>query len=433
MIWDVAKECMSADEREALQVKRLQAMLGRVKAAVPCYHRKLTDAGIEPQDTGALADLAGLPFTIKDDLRDNYPFGMFAVPMEDVVRIHSSSGTTGKPSVVGYTRNDIALWAETIARTLCGGGGMPRDILHNAYGYGMFTGGLGLHFGGELLGAAVLPVSGGNTKRQIQVMQDFGSTLLSATPSYALRLAEVAEEIGVSFADLPLRAGFVGAEPWTEAMRSEIEQRLCIKAYNIYGLSEVIGPGVSFECECQNGSHVNEDHFIPEVIDPDTGEVLADGETGELVFTCITKECLPLVRYRTRDICSLNHEPCECGRTTARMSLVTGRSDDMLIIRGVNVYPSQIEEVLLGFTEVEPHYLIQVDRKGTLDELTVQIELAPDFAADRVGEVESLGRRIRDEIQSMLGLGLQIQLMEPKSLARSEGKAQRVVDNRQLT
>ncbi len=433
MIWDVAKECMSADERQALQVKRLQSMLGRVKGTVSFYHHTLTEAGVEPNDVTSLSDLAKLPFTMKDDLRDNYPFGMFAVPMEDVVRIHSSSGTTGKPTVVGYTSSDIALWAETIARTLCGGGGMPCDILHNAYGYGLFTGGLGLHFGGELLGMAVIPVSGGNTKRQIQIMQDFGSTLLCSTPSYALHLAEVGEEMGLDFADLPLYAGCLGAEPWTEAMRQEIQQRLAIKAYNIYGLSEVIGPGVSFECEAQAGAHINEDHFVPEIIDPQTGQVLPDGETGELVFTCITKECLPLLRYRTRDICSLNREPCECGRTTARMSLVTGRTDDMLIIRGVNVYPSQIEEALLAFKEVEPHYLIQVDREGTLDEMTVQVELAPDFVADRVGEVENLGRRIRDEIQTMLGLGLQIQLMEPKSIARSEGKAQRVVDNRQLT
>jgi phenylacetate-CoA ligase len=310
---------------------------------------------------------------------------------------------------------------------------MPADILHNAYGYGLFTGGLGLHFGGELLGAAVIPVSGGNTKRQIQIMQDFGSTLLCATPSYALHLAEAGEEVGVDFSGLPLRAGLLGAEPWTDAMRAEIERRLSIKAYNIYGLSEVIGPGVSFECECQNGAHVSEDHFIPEIIDPQTGQALPDGETGELVFTCVTKQCLPLVRYRTRDICNLNREPCDCGRTTARMSMVTGRTDDMLIIRGVNVYPSQIEEVLLRFSEVEPHYLIQVDRRGTLDELTVQVELAPDFATDRVGGIESLSRRIGEEIQSMLGLGLQVQFMEPKSIARSEGKAQRVMDRRQLT
>jgi phenylacetate-CoA ligase len=433
MIWDVANECMSADEREALQVRRLQAMLGRVKGVVPFYHAKLAEADVDPQDTKSRSDLARLPFTVKDDLRDNYPYGMFAVPMQDVVRVHASSGTTGKPTVVGYTRSDIALWAETIARTLCGGGGMPSDILHNAYGYGLFTGGLGLHFGGELLGAAVIPVSGGNTKRQIQIMQDFGSTLLCSTPSYALHLAEAGEELGVDFRSLPLRAGFLGAEPWTDAMRAEVEERLSIKAYNIYGLSEVIGPGVSFECECQSGAHVNEDYFIPEIIDPETGEVLPDGETGELVFTCITKQCLPLVRYRTRDICSLSREPCDCGRTTARMSMVTGRTDDMLIIRGVNVYPSQIEEVLLRFDEVEPHYLIHVDRKGTLDELTVQVELAPDFATDRVGEIESLSKRIGEEIQSMLGLGLQVQLMEPKSIARSEGKAQRVVDNRQLT
>jgi len=433
MIWDVHHECMSADEREALQVRRLQAMLGRVQGAVPLYRRRLADAGCDPGDIRRLADLAQLPFTVKDDLRDHYPYGMFAVPLDDVVRIHSSSGTTGKPTVVGYTRADVALWAETIARTLCGGGAMPSDILHNAYGYGLFTGGLGLHYGGELLGVAVIPVSGGNTKRQIMIMQDFGSTLLSCTPSYALYLAEVGEELGVDFSKLPLRVAYCGAEPWTEAMRVEIERRLVCKAHNIYGLSEVIGPGVSFECAEQHGAHVSDDHFIPEVINPETGEVLPDGQVGELVLTCVTKECLPLLRYRTRDICRLDHTPCACGRTTARMSMVTGRSDDMLIIRGVNVYPSQIEEVLLQFAVVEPHYLLQVDRRGQLDELTVQVELAPEFVADSVREVESLSRRIAGEIESVLGLSVTVQLMEPKSLARSEGKAKRVQDNRQLS
>lgn len=430
MIWDVRKECMSADEREALQVKRLQNMLGRVKGAVPHYRRKLAD--VDPQDIQSLADLAKLPFTTKDDLRENYPYGLFAVPMEDVVRVHSSSGTTGKPTVVGYTREDIALWAETMARTLCGGGAMPGDILHNSYGYGFFTGGLGLHYGGELLGCAVLPVSGGKTQQQLMVMQDFGSTLISCTPSYSLRLAEVGEESGVDFSALPLRAGFLGAEPWTDAMRQEIERRLYLKAYNIYGLSEVIGPGVSFECEQQDGMHINEDHFLPEVIDPGTQEPLPDGREGELVFTCVTKQCLPLVRYRTRDLCTLTHEPCACGRTTVRMSMVTGRTDDMLIVRGVNVFPSQIEEVLLRFEEVEPVYLIVVDRQGALDELTVQIELAPDFVTDRVGEVEALTQRIRDQIESVLGVSLVVQVVEPKSIARSEGKAKRVVDNRDL-
>ncbi len=429
MIWDVRNECMSVDEREAIQVKRLRAMIGRVKATVPFYHRVLAD--IDPADIESLDDLPRLPFTTKEDLRQNYPYGMFAVPMEDVVRIHASSGTTGKPTVVGYTRADIALWADMIARSLCQADAIPGDILHNAYGYGMFTGGLGLHYGGERLGVAVLPMSGGNTKRQIMMAQDFGSTLLSCTPSYALRLAEVAEEMGVDITSLPLRSGIFGAEPWTEAMRTEIEQRVGLKAYNIYGLSEVTGPGVSNECEYQNGSHINDDHFIPEVIDPDTGEVLPDGEEGELVFTCVTKECLPLIRYRTSDMCSITHDLCPCGRTTPRMSLVTGRTDDMLIIRGINVYPSQIEQVLLSFEEVEPHYLIEVDRKGTLDQLTVQVEISPDFFADRVGELEDLNRGIRGEIESVLGLSIEVQLMEPKSITRGEGKVQRVVDKRQ--
>ncbi len=428
MIWDVRNECMSADEREVIQVRRLQAMLGRVKAAVPCYTELLAD--VDPQDIQSLADLSKLPFTTKDDLRVYYPYGMFAVPMEDVVRIHSSSGTTGKPTVVGYTRSDIQLWAETIARTLCGGGAMENDILHNAYGYGMFTGGLGLHFGGELLGLTVLPMSGGNTKRQIMTMQDFGSTLLSCTPSYALRLAEVAEEEGVDIAALALRVGYMGAESWTESMRQEIETRMRIKTYNIYGLTEVIGPGVSFECELQDGSHINEDHFIPEIIDPETGEVLPDGEYGELVFTCVTKQCLPLVRYRTRDICSLNHQPCAGGRTTTRMSQVAGRTDDMLIIRGVNVFPSQIEQVLVGFDELEPQYQIVVDRERALDELEVHVEVSPGYFADRVGELEILRDRVANEIESVLGISLQVHLAEPQSLARSEGKAQRVVDKR---
>ncbi len=428
MIWDVRNECMSADEREAIQARRLQAMLGRAKAAVPCYSKLLAD--VNPQDIHSLSDLAELPFTTKDDLRDYYPYGTFAVPMEEVVRIHSSSGTTGKPTVVGYTRNDIQMWAETIARTLCGGGATPADVLHNAYGYGMFTGGLGLHFGGELLGLTVLPVGGGNTKRQLMIMQDFGSTLISCTPSYALRLAEVAEEEGIDMPALPIRSGYMGAEPWSESMRQEIEARTGFKTYNIYGLSEVIGPGVSFECERQDGSHINEDHFIPEIVDPETGEVLPDGEYGELVFTCVTKECLPLVRYRTRDICSLDRTPCACGRTTVRMSLLTGRTDDMLIIRGVNVFPSQIEQVLMGFDELAPQYQIVVDRARTLDELEVHVEVAPSYFADRVGELETLRDRVGNEIESVLGISLQVHLAEPQSLVRSEGKAQRVVDKR---
>jgi phenylacetate-CoA ligase len=419
---------MSADEREALQVRRLQAMLGRVKAVVPFYSELLAD--VEPQDIQSLADLSKLPFTAKENLRDYYPYGMFAVPMEDVVRVHSSSGTTGKPTVVGYTQSDIQMWAETIARTLCGLGAVRGDVLHNAYGYGMFTGGLGLHYGGELLGLTVLPLSGGNTKRQLLIMQDFGSTLISCTPSYALRLAEVAEEEGVDIRALPLRSGSLGAEPWSESMRQEIEARTGFKAYNIYGLSEVIGPGVSFECEEQNGSHINSDHFIPEIIDPETEEVLPDGQYGELVFTCPTKQCLPLVRYRTGDICSLDHTPCPCGRTTARMSLVTGRTDDMLIVRGVNVFPSQIEEIIVGFPELEPYYQIVVDREGTLDELEVHVEVAPNYFADRVGELETLRNRVTEETQSTLGVSVQMHLVEPQSLTRSEGKAARVVDKR---
>jgi len=433
MIWDVRNECMSADERQAIQIQRLRAMLGRVKAVVPFYSRILTEADVNPQDIKSLDQLSQLPFTVKDALRESYPYGMFAVPFEEVVRVHLSSGTTGKPTAVGYTKADIALWADSIARTLCGGGAVPGDILQNAYGYGMFTGGLGLHYGGETLGTAVLPMSAGNSKRQVMVMQDFGTTLLACTPSYALRLAEVATEMGVDPATLSVRSAYLGAEPWTTPMRDEIQQHLGCKAFNIYGLSEVIGPGVSFECEHQNGSHINEDHFIPEIVDPNTGAPLPDGQEGELVFTCVTKQCLPLLRYRTRDVCSLTHDLCDCGRTTAKMTRVTGRTDDMFIIRGINVYPSQIEAVLLSFEEVAPHYLIQVDRKGALDQLAVQVEIAPEYFTDRVGELENLSRRIREEIESVLAIALDVQLVEPKSIERTEGKAQRVKDNRRLS
>ena len=430
--WDPHIERMPLEDLHALQEDRLKSVVRYVYDHSAFYRQRFKEAGVEPGDIRTLGDVSKLPFTRKVDLRDNYPTGMFSAPKSQVVRYHVSSGTTGKPTVVGYTKGDIETWSESLARALTSIGLDSDDVVQVGYGYGLFTGGLGLHYGAELLGAAVIPVSGGNSKRQITILQDYGPSLLAATPSYALHLAEVGEEMGVDFARLPLRSAFLGAEPWTEAMRGEIERRLGLKAHNIYGLSEVIGPGVSFECECQDGAHINEDHFIPEVIAPDSGEVLPDGSAGELVFTCVTKECLPLVRYRTRDVCVLDRRPCPCGRTTTRMSLVTGRTDDMLIIRGVNVYPSQIEGVLLTFSEVEPHYLIVVDREGTLDELTVQVESAPSFVADRVGAVETLARRIGAAVESVLGLSLRVQLLEPKSLARSEGKAQRVRDNRRL-
>jgi phenylacetate-CoA ligase len=425
-------ETMGRDELSALQGQRLRSMVARVYEQVPFYHRKLDHAGIHPRDIRSLSDLARLPFTTKSDFRDNYPFGMFAVPLEDVIRVHASSGTTGKPTVVGYTRKDIDLWARTCARTLACGGGSKKDVVQVAYGYGLFTGGLGMHYGGEKLGATVIPMSGGNTKRQVMLMQDFGATLLCCTPSYALEIAEVAQDMGVDLRKLPLRAGFFGAEPWSVNMRAAIEERMGLTAFDIYGLSEVIGPGVSAECEAHQGLHVFEDHFYPEVIDPETGESLPDGHKGELVFTCLTKEALPLIRYRTRDITSLEHAACPCGRTFTRMQRVSGRTDDMLIIRGINVFPSQIESVLLEIEETEPHYLIIVDRKGSLDELEIQVEINERAFSDEIKRLEDLRNRLAHEIYATLGLAAKITLVEPKSIERSQGKAKRVIDKRTM-
>jgi phenylacetate-CoA ligase len=367
------------------------------------------------------------------DLRDNYPFGLFAVPMEQVVRIHASSGTTGKQTVVGYTRRDINTWAELMARSLAASGAQKNDIIHNAYGYGLFTGGLGVHYGAEKLGASVIPISGGNSKRQIIIMQDFGSTVLTCTPSYALFLAETADEMGVDIKKLKLRVGIFGAEPWSEKMRDEIERKLNIQAIDIYGLSEVIGPGVSIECiEAKQGLHIFEDHFIPEIIDPQTGKVLPHGKKGELVFTTITKEAFPLIRYRTRDISVLHPQPCKCGRTHLRMERVSGRSDDMLIIRGVNVFPSQIESVLMTIKGVEPHYLLIVDRQGNLDTLEVHVEVNESGFSDEVKDLQTLGRTIEKEIKDLLGVNARVKLVEPKTIQRSEGKAQRVIDKRKI-
>lgn len=433
MIWDEEFETLPKEDLEALQFKRLLSTLERVYATVPFYKKKFDECGIRPSGVKSLKDLRRLPFTSKFDLRDNYPYGMFTVPLEQVVRIHASSGTTGKPTVVGYTRRDINTWAELMARSLAAGGVTKNDIIHNSYGYGLFTGGLGVHYGAEKLGASVIPMSGGNSKRQVMIMQDFGSTVLTCTPSYALYLAEVAEEMGVDFKELKLRVGIFGAEPWSEQMRDEIERQLCIQAIDIYGLSEVIGPGVSIECiEAKRGLHVFEDHFIPEIINPETGEVLPYGEKGELVFTTITKEALPLVRFRTRDISALYPEPCRCGRTHMRMERVSGRSDDMLIIRGVNVFPSQIESVLMNIEGVEPQYVLIVDRKGNMDTLDVQVEVNERVFSDEVKTLQALGRRIEKEIKDLLGVNVGVKLVEPKTLQRSEGKAQRVVDKRKI-
>ncbi len=433
MIYDIEYETMPREALEAIQLRRLQATLDRAYATVPFYRKQFDEAGVKPNDVRSLKDLERIPFTTKQDLRDNYPFGMFAVPMDNVVRIHASSGTTGQPTVVGYTARDVDTWAELMARSLVAGGAGRGDIIHNAYGYGLFTGGLGVHYGAEKLGASVIPVSGGNTKRQILIMRDFGPTILTATPSYTLHLAEVAEEMGVSFKDLSFKFGIFGAEPWSERMRQEIERNLNLTAVDIYGLSEVIGPGVAIECfEAKQGLHVFEDHFIPEIIDPESGAALAPGETGELVFTSITKEAFPVIRYRTRDISSLNPEPCICGRTMARMQKVSGRTDDMLIIRGVNVFPSQIESVLMEMEGVEPHYQLLVDREGTLDMLTVMVEVSETMFSDEVKELQDMERSITQNIKEYLGVSTRVKLVEPKSIARSEGKAVRVIDNREI-
>ena len=430
-IWNAEFECMEREKLLQLQGERLRNTVQRVYDNVAYYRQKMKDKGVEPGDIKTVEDLRKLPFTYKQDLRDTYPYGLFAVPMDDVVRIHASTGTTGKRTVVGYTAKDIETWAELIARCLTSAGADKSDFVHVAYGYGLFTGGLGVHYGAEKIGATVIPVSGGNTKRQIEIMQDFGSTILTCTPSYALYLAETMREMGIDpRKDLKLKAGVFGAEPWTEEMRKEIEQQMGIKALDIYGLSEIIGPGVSIECEYQNGMHIQEDHFIVEVIDPVTEEVLPAGAEGELVFTCITKEALPLIRYRTRDICRLNDEKCACGRTLVRMGKVTGRSDDMLIIRGVNVFPSQIESALLELGIATPHYQLVVERIGTLDSLEVHVEMTPEMFSDAVKQVEKAEQRIRNNIESMLGLTCRVRLLEPKSIERSEGKAKRVIDKR---
>lgn len=425
-------ETMSRDQMRVVQSERLRDTVERVYYNIPYYRQRMQEMGLAPEDIKSVDDLKHLPFTTKSDLRDNYPFGLFAVPMSEIIRIHASSGTTGKATVVGYTRHDIGIWSEVMARTFTAAGAGKSDYIQIAYGYGLFTGGLGAHYGGEKIGATVIPISGGNTKRQLQLMEDFGTTVLACTPSYAAYLAETIEESGISRDKLKLRVGVFGAEPWTENMRREIEKRLRIKAIDIYGLSEVIGPGVSFECEHQCGLHINEDHFIPEIIDPDTLEVLPEGELGELVFTTITKEGLPLIRYRTRDLTRLNFDKCACGRTIVRMNKCTGRSDDMLIIRGVNLFPSQIESVLMEMDETTPHYLLVVDRVNNLDTLELQLEVEDRFYSDTIGELQALRKKITHAVESATGLSVNVKLVEPKSIERSEGKAKRVIDKRKL-
>ena len=424
-IWDLV-EIMSRDELERLQVERLKYQLARVNSLVPFYTSLFE--GIDPDTIQSISDFSNLPFTNKQDLRDNYPFGLFATPMDEVVRIHASSGTTGKPTVVGYTAKDIQMWAGLVARALMLAGVTKNDIVQNAYGYGLFTGGLGLHYGVEKLGAAVVPTSSGNTARQVMLMQDFGTTVLCATPSYALVLAENAAKSGVNLTASPLRVGIFGAEPWSEQMRMEIESRLGITALDIYGLSEIIGPAVAMECVHKTGMHIAEDHFIPEIIDSDTLKPLPLGQSGELVFTCITKETLPLIRYRTHDLARLLSDKCLCGRTTVRMEKVLGRNDDMLIIRGVNVFPSQIESVLLAMGQIEPHYQLIVDRGDDhMDNLEVRIE-----SSSAINQHQKLEGGIKANLQNALGIGCSVTVLPPGEIARSEGKAVRVIDNRHI-
>jgi phenylacetate-CoA ligase len=432
MIWNPHIECMKRAQLNELQTKRLSGMIQRIYYNVPFYRNKLQEVGIEPGDIKSIDQIGQLPFTTKQDLRDNYPFGMFAVPNAEIVRIHASSGTTGRPTVVGYSRKDIEIWSEVVARTLTSAGAQKTDIIQIAYGYGLFTGGLGVHYGAERVGATVLPMSGGNTRRQLQLMRDFGSTILACTPSYALFLAEAMDEEGIDRSMLKLKAGVFGAEPWTEEMRQEIQSKLGILAIDIYGLSEVIGPGVATECKHQCGLHVYEDHFIPEIIDPATLKVLPYGELGELVFTTVTKEALPMLRYRTRDLTRLHADTCKCGRTIVRMEKCLGRSDDMLIIRGVNVFPSQIESVLLEMSETRPHYQLVVDRINNLDSLEVWVEVDDQFFSDEIKELEGLRKKIQHNIESTLGINAAIRLVEPKTIERSEGKAKRVIDKRKL-
>lgn len=431
-MWQPEYETMPREELKKLQSERLIWQVKRMYENVELFRNRMDEKGLKPEDIKGVEDLCKLPFSYKQDLRDYYPYGLFAVPMTEIRRVHASSGTTGKQIVVGYTDNDLEMWADCFARMLTAIGADANSIVQDAYGLGLFTGGFGAHDGTMRIGATVIPISSGNTQRQIQTMIDFGATILCCTPSYALYLGEAIEEMGVKD-QLKLKAGIFGAEPWTEEMRAQIEEKLGIKAYDIYGLSEILGPGVSYECECQCGMHVCEDNFIPEIIDPDTGEVLPEGSQGELVFTTITKEGFPVIRYRTRDICSLNYELCECGRTHVRMNKPQGRSDDMLIIRGVNVFPSQIEEVLLKVGgDITPNYQIIVDRVNNTDTFQVNVEMSESLFADDVKGIEAVERKITESLRSMLGIGPKVKLVNPKSIERSEGKAKRIIDKRKL-
>lgn len=422
-------ESMAREDLERLQLDRLKTVVRRVYDNVGHYKRAFDDAGVSP-DISSLEQVAQLPFTLKDDLRAAYPYNLFAVPLRDIVRVHASSGTTGQITVVGYTRNDIDNWADLMARTFAAAGGTADDVIQVTYGYGLFTGGLGAHYGSERLGAVTIPLSGGNTKRQVQVMKDFGTTMLACTPSYAVLIAETAAEMGVDIKSLPLKSGVFGAEPWSENMRKQIEEMMGITAIDIYGLSEVMGPGVASECSEQHGLHVNEDHFLIEIVDSETLQPVEDGQYGEVVFTTLTKEGIPVIRYRTRDISRIIPGECACGRSFRRMERITGRSDDMIIIRGVNVFPSQIEQVLTGIPGVAPHYQVILGKSGSMDTVAVHVEVAPDTDFDEIRELENLQRRVKGEIESALAVSIGVKLVEPKSIARSEGKAKRVIDMR---
>lgn len=432
MIWNESIECIDRDALKTIQSIRLKKIVEHIYHNTPFYRKKMQELGITPDDIESIDDIIKLPFTNKSDLRDNYPFGLCAVPMSQIVRVHASSGTTGKPTVVGYTRKDLSSWTECLARAFTSYGASNADVFQISYGYGLFTGGLGAHQGAEKIGASVIPMSSGNTEKQITLMHDFGSTVLCCTPSYALYLADVIKDSGLNINDLKLKVGVFGAEPWTENMRKEIEEKLGIKAFDIYGLSEIAGPGVGYECECQDGTHLNEDHFFPEIINPETNRPVEPGEIGELVFTHLTKEGMPLLRYRTKDLTKLNYAKCKCGRTLVRMDRILGRCDDMLIIRGVNVFPTQIESVILELEEFEPHYLLIVDRKNNTDTMELQVEVREQFYSDEMKQMLILKKKLTARLQSVLGLGVDVKLVEPRTIERSTGKAKRVIDNRKL-
>ncbi len=433
MIWNKAMECADRETMEAIQLRKLKETVKRVHTNVRPYRERMQALGVTPEDIQTLDDLKKLPFTTKTDMRDNYPYGLFASPLSEITRIHASSGTTGKPTVVGYTSRDLESWAECVARALTMAGGDNTSVVQVAYGYGLFTGGLGAHDGAQYMGASVIPMSSGNTQKQVMLMKDFRSTILCCTPSYALTIAEAVKKAGYGPDDIDLKAGVFGAEPWTPEMRAAIEKGLGIRAHDIYGLSEVMGPGVSCSCAEQNGMHIQEDFFIAEIIDPDTGEVLPEGEKGEIVFTTIGKEGIPLIRYRTRDICYLMRDKCKCGRTTARMSRVLGRSDDMLIIRGVNVFPSQVETVIAKFSELTMNYKIIVGRENNTDTFALQVELAEGLAIDNIRFVEELRKKVTHELRTLLGIGCEVKFLNEGTLPRSEGKAVRVEDTRNLS